>query len=70
MINNGWIETKIRLPDKDQDVLFIAVGQIYLGIYDIIFDINNNELATFRTDTYAFESKDVKYWQPLPEMPE
>ena len=69
-LNNGWIETAKLAPNKDQDVLFIAVGQIYIGYYISIFDVNNVEIFQFQTGDYAFDANDVKYWQELPEMPE
>jgi hypothetical protein len=56
-------------PPIEQDILFIAVGQIYLGFYTSIFDILNKQIFMFSSNGYQFEAKDVKYWQPLPKMP-
>jgi len=71
IMNHGWIDTQVKMPEQDIDILFLVGDKIYLGYYYRIFDIDNSPIDTFTANNgnNMFDLKDIVYWQPLPKLP-
>jgi len=64
-----WISIKDRMPDNGIDEFLITDGH---GRYDIavLMDAKHNRWLGTETFSFTNEGMAVKYWMPIPELPE
>lgn len=71
---NQWINTKDRLPEKRQPVLFTNGATIQKGVFlPVLINKHSDFENVFMGDDegfYQMSASIISHWMPLPDLPE